>query len=227
MNSIKNDEAVAGMPVTSSSDSVVKSGTYAMLKRLAAVVVWTSALYTIYQATNRYHLFPPVTLPMTPLDRAIPFWTWTVVPYFLLIAGMYLPALIKDVSLFKRTLAAITIGVLINYTIFLLWPTTYPRPPLPDGDRFYDNWYRWLTVIDTPANCFPSGHITAPAIGVWAVSRQYPRWRWPLLILFGFLSVTILTTKQHYIWDLFGGLVTAAIGIVSTSKMSGRQLSGS
>lgn len=222
-----HNEPVIEAPVRVETRPVIKPGVYDTLKRLAAVVIWTSALYTIYQATNRYHLFPPVMLPMTSLDHAIPFWTWTVVPYFLLIAGMYLSALIKDVGMFKRTLAAITIGVLINYTIFLLWPTTYPRPPLPDGTRFYDDWYRWLTVIDTPANCFPSGHITAPAIGVWALSRQYPRWRWLFIILFIPLSLTILTTKQHYVWDLFGGLVTAAIGIVATAKMNGRNLNGS
>ncbi len=200
-----------------------KPGIKQTLKRLIAVVVWTSALYTIYQATNRYHLYTPTLLPMTRLDYAIPFWTWTVVPYFMLICGMYLPALVKDVTHFKRTLAAITVGVLINYTIFFLWPTTYPRPPLPDGTMFYDDWYRWLTVIDTPANCFPSGHITAPAIGCWAMSRQYPKWRWLMWLAFVPLSLTILTTKQHYVWDLLGGLATAVIGIAATRGMAGKR----
>ncbi len=193
------------------------------LKRLAVVVAWTSALYTIYQATNRYHLFTPTTLPMTSLDHAIPFWTWTVVPYFLLIGGMYLPAFVGDIVLFKRTLAAVTVGVLINYTIFFLWPTIFPRPPLPQGTMFYDDWYRWLTVIDTPANCFPSGHITAPAIGCWAMARQFPRWRLLTWLLFVPLSLTILTTKQHYAWDLFGGLGTAFIGIEATRGMMSKR----
>lgn len=187
--------------------------------RFAIVVGWTSALYTIYQATNRYHLFTPTLLPITPLDEAIPFWTWTVVPYFMLIGGMYLPALVRDNYLFKRSLVALTVAVLINYTIFALWPTIIARPPLPDGTAFYDAWYRWLTTIDTPANCFPSGHITAPVIGCWALAQENPRWRWPIrLVLIPFL-LTILTTKQHYVWDLFGGLTTAVIGIVLSSHM--------
>ena len=195
-----------------------------MAKRLTVVVVWTSSLYTIYQATNRYHLYTPASLPSTAIDHAIPFWTWTVVPYFLLIGGMYLPALVSSVPLFKRTLAAITVGLLIIYTIFFLWPTTYPRPPLPEGTAFFDDWYRWLTVIDTPANCFPSGHITAPAIGCWAVSKQYPRWRWLIWLLFIPLSLTILTTKQHYVWDLLGGLATAIIGVWATHRMTDREV---
>lgn len=185
-----------------------------ILIRFAIVVGWTSALYAIYQVTNRYHLFTPTLLPVTPLDAAIPFWTWTVVPYFALIGGMYLPALIRDEWLFKRSLVALTVAVLINYTIFALWPTIIARPLLPEGVAFYDAWYRWLTTIDTPANCFPSGHITAPVIGCWALAQENPRWRWAIrLALIPFL-LTILTTKQHYVWDLFGGLATAVIGIL-------------
>jgi hypothetical protein len=190
-----------------------------LLLRFAIVLGWTSALYTLYQVTNRYHLFPPRTLPLTALDRAIPFWPWTVVPYFVLIGGMYLPAFLQDRSFFLRTMTALTIGVLINYTIFALWPTTLVRPPAPTGTAFYEDWYRWLTVIDTPANCFPSGHITAPAIGCWALAREHPQRRWGIALLFVPFALTILTTKQHYVWDLFGGLATAAIGIFATRNM--------
>ena len=67
-----------------------------ILIRFFIVVGWTTALYTIYQATNRYHLFTPTLLPVTLIDEVIPFWTWTVVPYFALIGGMYLLALVRD-----------------------------------------------------------------------------------------------------------------------------------
>ncbi|MDB6171544.1 MAG: superfamily protein [Chthoniobacteraceae bacterium] len=185
-----------------------------ILLRLAIVVGWTTALYSIYQLTNRYQIFTPRGLSLTPLDRAIPFWPWTVVPYFILIGGMYLPAFLRTDALFWRSLLAVTIGVLINYTVFALWPTTYPRPMAPTGSGFYLDWYRWLISIDTPANCFPSGHITAPAIGCWALARERPRWKWAILLGFVPLALTILTTKQHYIVDLLGGLVTAAIGLL-------------
>ena len=196
------------------------STTRRILIRFLIVVGWTSALYTIYQAPNRFHIRPPVELPLTAIDLAIPFWTWTVVPYFMLIGGMYLPALVHDAQLFRRALMALTIGALLNYAIFLLWPTTYPRPPLPDGNAFYDTWYRWLTSIDTPANCFPSGHITAPAVGCWALAQEHPRWRWVIALVFVPFTLTILTTKQHYVWDLLGGFTTAVIGILATRRMT-------
>ena len=189
------------------------------LIQFGLVAGWTTALYSIYQLTNHYHLIPPRTLPLTALDQAIPFWPWTVVPYFVLIGGMYLPALLRERAFFWRVMMALTVGVLINYTIFALWPTTFIRPPAPTGTAFYDAWYRWLTTIDTPANCFPSGHITAPALGCWALARENSRFRWLILIIFIPFALTILTTKQHYVWDLFGGLATAAIGIYATRNM--------
>jgi hypothetical protein len=188
-------------------------------RRFGIIFLWTSALYVIYQLTNHLHLVAPRMLPVTAIDRAIPFLSWTVVPYFVLILGMYLPGLVRERRLFLRTLAALTIAVLLNYAIFALCPTIYPRPDPPTGMAFYDHWYRWLVSIDTPANCFPSGHITAPAIGCWALAQEHRRQRWIIRLLFIPFALTILTTKQHYLWDLFGGLATAAIGISLTWRL--------
>lgn len=60
-------------------------------------------------------------------------------------------------------------------------------------------------------------------IGCWALAQENPRWRWAIrLALIPFL-LTILTTKQHYVWDLFGGLATAVIGIVVSRLLMARK----
>jgi membrane-associated phospholipid phosphatase len=119
-------------------------------------------------------------------------------------------------------MTALTVAVLINYGIFLFFPTVIERPPRPDGTSLADGLYRWLIGIDTPANCFPSGHITAPAIGCWFLARQRFRW-WPGIVgVYSVLAVSVLTTKQHYVIDIAGGLVTAAIGIVTASRWRAR-----
>jgi membrane-associated phospholipid phosphatase len=142
-----------------------------------------------------------------------------VVPYFMLIGGMYLPALLSQRVLFIRTLIALTVGVLINYATFALFPTTLPRPALPTGDGFHLTWYRWLVSIDSPVNCFPSGHITAPAIGYWALAQEHLRWRWEFGLIFIPFALSILTTKRHYAMDPLGGLATAAIGVWASGRM--------
>jgi hypothetical protein len=194
------------------SKAVLKRNTLGML-------LLTFVLYAGYQISNRFHILEPRYLPLTIVDNSIPFLVWTVWPYFLLIFMAFLPIVIKDKALFERTMLAFTIGVSINIAFWLLIPTIFYRPPLPTDTDITSFAYRWLCSIDTPANCFPSGHITSPAIGCWAISKEFPKYRLKIGLCFLLLSITILTTKQHYIWDLPGGLCTAMIGIWLSGKI--------
>lgn len=177
------------------------------------VIPWTSFLYVGYQLTNHYHAFPTHTLPLTAIDRATPFMVWTVVPYFALIGGMYLFLFLRSRALLMESMVALTVAVLVNYGLFFFYPTVLERPPVPTGDGVAAVLYRWLIGMDSPANCFPSGHITVPALACWYLARQRVRWRWAIASLYGVLSLSVLTTKQHYAVDIAGGLATAALGI--------------
>lgn len=180
--------------------------------------VITFVLYSGYQLSNRFHLKESY-LPLTPLDSAIPFLIWTVWPYFILIFLTFLPYGIKDRALFGKTMLAFIIAVTLNILFWIFLPTIFMRPALPADTGITTFAYRWLCSIDTPANCFPSGHITSPTIGCWAFSKQYPKYRIWIWLSFLLLSISIFTTKQHYFWDLPGGLLTAAFGIWLGSKI--------
>ena len=182
-------------------------------RNIAGLLVLTVVLYSGYQLSNHFHITVPRYLPLTALDQAIPFYLWTVWPYFLLVLLSSLPAGIRDASLFWRTLIAFTVAVSLNIAVWVLFPTVYHRPQMPEGTDLTTAAYRWLCSIDTPANCLPSGHITSPAVGCWALAKAYPRYRLLVWSLFALLSITILTTKQHYAVDLPAGLLTGFMGI--------------
>jgi len=187
--------------------------------RIVLVFLWSSVLYIGYILTNQFHLFTPHSLPMTGLDEAIPFLPWTIAPYLILVLGMYLFAFIDNEDDFISALVALTIAVCINYLTYIIYPTTYPRPPLPQSTELGASLYHWLVSIDTPANCFPSGHITTPAIGCWYLARHHTTLRPFLFITFLILSVTTLTTKQHYAIDIPAGLFTAGLGILIANAL--------
>ncbi len=188
--------------------------------RFLLVYVWTSLLYIGYQLTNHFHWFTPQYLPLTALEQAIPFLVWTVIPYLILILGMYLFAFIDNRDDFFESLIAFTVAVCMNYTIYMIFPTTYERPVTPTDDGFSFAVYRWLVSIDTPANCWPSGHIATSALGCWYLARHHKRLRIPLLAFFSILSLSVLTTKQHYLIDIPGGMLTALVGILVAKKLS-------
>ena len=183
------------------------------LKRFVIVLLWTSFLYIGYQFTCHNQYFPVHYLPLTYIDKKIPFLVWTTIPYFILIGGMYLPMFIRDKKVFYQSLIALTIAVCFNYCIFFFWPTVYERPPLPGGNSLGEIFYRYLMSIDGPANCFPSGHITAPGLGCYFLMRDRPRLKAVIIPVFILLSMSVLTTKQHYCWDILGGLFSIFLGV--------------
>lgn len=186
------------------------------VERLKLILPKALVLAAGYQLTNRWHWRPPALLPLTALERAIPFWAWTVWPYLLLALSILLPCGLRDEKLLRRTVIALLCAESLNFLIYLSFPTMYPRPSLVElqhADALTALACQWLWQLDPPNNCFPSGHITGPALGYWAFAQAQPRWRGLLWTLFALLALSTLTTKQHYLVDLPAGLLTASIGL--------------
>jgi hypothetical protein len=167
-----------------------------------------------------HHLRAPTQLWLTPLDRAIPFLPWTMWPYLVLfVSDVIFPLVLRDGRVFRDVVFAYLIAILTNVVIWNLLPTTYPRPAPPSGSSITDAAFRIMVSLDTPNVCFPSGHITIPAVGCWGFLREHPRLRVPAWTIFALLSLTILTTKQHYAVDLLGGMGTALFGIAVVQRL--------
>jgi membrane-associated phospholipid phosphatase len=154
-------------------------------------------------------------LPLTPIDRAIPFDTTWIVPYL----SMYLfliipPALSISVDQIRRYLAGMAIMFVVAALCFFFCPVIYDRPPLPAGAHAL---YRLITNMDQPINCIPSLHAGMTVYAMLFAHRiltQEPPpvrralltlgWIWSGLILYGTLA-----TKQHYFLDLPAGALLA------------------
>jgi membrane-associated phospholipid phosphatase len=128
--------------------------------------------------------------------------------------------LVQRRSIFLRAMRALVIAYSLDLLVFALFPTVYPRVAAPPGAGWNQMAFNFLFAVDTPANCFPSGHITAPLIGFWAVAADNPRWRPWLWLTFALLCPTILTTKQHYVADLIGGFATGVFGVWLSGKIT-------
>ena len=192
-------------------------------RKVSVIVPIATLNMGIYLALNWHPLGPARALPMTVIDRALPLLPWTVWPYMvLLLADGVLPMLMRRDETFSRMLKCYAVTALLNIAGWVVLPVTYPRPPLPEGEGLSLWGYRTLVGIDTPLNCFPSGHISIPAVLCWALTTEQPRLRWPVWVGFALLAPSILTTKQHYVWDLVGGLAIAWMGIAVVRRWERR-----
>jgi hypothetical protein len=176
------------------------------------VVPIAVAQSVLYFVLNHWPPTASHLLPLTAIDTWVPFWPWTVWPYLvLMLAPAPLALLVRRRTVFRQTLTAYISAMCATFVVFAVWPTHYPR-----ADSVVDDFaYRLLMCVDTAECCFPSGHIVAPAVVCWALWRDGRRW--PLLLL-PLFSLTILTTKQHYLWDGLGGFAFAA-AVIALSRV--------
>jgi membrane-associated phospholipid phosphatase len=109
-----------------------------------------------------------------------------------------------------RLLSCVALDSLVSYRSFLKFPSAYPRIAIHDDDPRLEAAWRTLHEADPPANTFPSLHVGHSMLLALALSHHLPRQRSDALMLWASLiTASTLTTKQHYLIDLAGGVVAA------------------
>ena len=181
-----------------------------------ALSVALTLLFCIpYFTLQHVTLFPPRTLDLTAIDRAVSFdprWVWVYQSVYLLIA--IIPWAVTSRPQLERYARGFVALSLVAFGCFLLFPVAGPRPArIPDTGMF-----SWLAWYDKPTNAMPSLHVGLAAFTVFfgaraTAGRLEPAIRMRLLLI-GVIWVTAiayaaLATKQHYAVDLPAGVVAA------------------
>jgi membrane-associated phospholipid phosphatase len=165
----------------------------------------------LYLLTGRMHLGEPMRLPMSVIDRHIPFLSWTIWIYhsqfFFLLISVWM---LQQTAIISRTFYAITAASLISFAIFLVYPTTLPRAELIAGG-LTTQAFAVLYSIDAPTNCLPSLHVALGWIAALGIGEEKRRGRGLALLWAALISISTLTTKQHYLVDVLAGLCVAAL----------------
>lgn len=136
-------------------------------------------------------------------EAHMPFWPWTIVPYWSidLLYGLSL-LLPRSREALKRHALRLLSAQVIAVSCFLLWPLrfTFERPEL-------DGLFGWLFAVlagfDKPFNQAPSLHIALLVI-LWVCYAQHSRglWRWLVHGWFAVIGISVLTTYQHHFIDV-------------------------
>lgn len=141
-------------------------------------------------------------------ERHMPFWAWTIVPYWSidLLYGLSL-LLPRSRDELKRHALRLLSAQVIAVSCFLLWPLrfTFPRPEL-------DGLFGWLFAVlagfDKPFNQAPSLHI-ALLVVLWVCYARHIHgaWRWLVHGWFALIGISVLTTYQHHFIDVPTGVL--------------------
>ena len=173
--------------------------------------------YTSYGLSNHY----AASLAYVPevafaWERNIPFWEWTILPYWSLNL-MYAAAffLCRNAREQNRYVARLVSAQIVATTCFMLFPLHFgwPRPPT---DGLWGVMFDSLVAFDLPYNQSPSLHIALSIIVGAFYWTRFPKIRLPIFLWQSLIALSVLTTYQHHFIDvptgaLLGWLVLWAI----------------
>ena len=148
------------------------------------------------------------------LDKMIPLIPWTVVIYigwYVFWGVNYAVCAAQADEVRSRFFCADVIAKAVCMIIFLIIPTTNIRPEVADSGIF-GMLMRLVYYLDAPDNLFPSVHCTVSWlcwIGVRGRKNIPALYRHFSLLIAVAICVSTLTTKQHVLIDVIGGIAIA------------------
>ena len=154
---------------------------------------------------------------LIPLDEKIPF-----VPEFIWVYHTLMPVImltlifqVKSKSNFYFTIWALFVATGVLCLFYIIFPSYYPRPDYT-FTTFTEKFVELTYDLDKSCNTFPSGHVTFSWIAfLSALKTPAYRNRLPVRIFYltwiSTITLSTLTLKQHYIFDVISGIFLALI----------------
>ena len=189
-----------------------------LTKKNKWAVAWATfiACYAAYYFTNHHPIFQEHLLPMTWVDEHTPFIPYTVFIYmseYLYFVFIYM--LMDNHDNTNKYLYSYLFLQYFSCAIFLFYPTTYPRVnyPVPtDLPQIVQDSWVWLRSQDAAGNCFPSLHVSSVYIAALSFKAENkPKLFWMFCIWSTLISLSTLTTKQHYVYDIVAGMALSVV----------------
>ena len=151
-----------------------------------------------------------------PMDQMIPFWPPSAVIYlgcYLFWAANYILIERQEKKEVCQFFAADLLSRAVCLVFFLAFPTTNVRPEVGSGG-IWNQMMLLIYRVDAADNLFPSIHCLVSwfcYIGLRG-KKEIPAWyRGASCIMALLVCVSTLTTKQHVIPDVIGGILLAEI----------------
>lgn len=186
--------------------------------RLAIAGVATVVHALLYGLANRFPVSVPVELPLASVDRLTPLIPLTAWIYWSDYALLFVA--FRQTALPVRFIRAFVISVVVAVVIHFLFPTIYPRALFPIGaesESLTGALLARFRDLDAATSCFPSLHVAVATVAALAVRRM--RGGVLIAIWAGLVAVSTLTTKQHYGYDVVGGLLLGGMSWALAARM--------
>ncbi|BBM85992.1 phosphatase PAP2 family protein [Candidatus Uabimicrobium amorphum] len=177
---------------------------------VALIGITVMLFFQIVYFLIQYYVEPAYDL-QTSLDKKIPFLPWTVIIYLAIYPFILAVVLLIDVKDFMRVIAIYLLTCATGWLFFIFFPAAITRPSLTTIDnKIWYFVYSWIHHLDATTNTFPSLHVAASWVTALILWRRKTLF-FAASCVATLISLSTLTTKQHFIYDVIGGFVLAVI----------------
>src|SRR5262249_830648 len=187
------------------------------LRLFVTLGVWVTVPFFSIQYNP---LFPAVVMPLTAIDRFVPFFQPAVWWYVTLYVQLTVPLfLARESDELRRMAFCFGWIALVSHPLFLFWPTAIP--PLTSGVRVTDPLLRTVAAVETSLNACPSLHASL-AIYCGLCAARMLRARRHRMLLRAWTSVILAATllaKQHVFLDILGGGLLGCAAFVALFRI--------
>ncbi|MDM0106723.1 phosphatase PAP2/dual specificity phosphatase family protein [Variovorax sp. J22R24] len=181
-------------------------------------VAWLALLGPLFYATYGFANWWASTRAHVPSmvfdwERGMPFWAWTIFPYWTLNAFYALSLfLARDRHALDRHVARLLTAQVVAVACFVAWPlrSSFDQPAVGGAPALL---FDALRAFDQPFNQAPSLHI-ALAVILWDWYRRLVRARWSRAVLHAWtlaICGSVLTTWQHHFIDIPTGTLLGLV----------------
>ncbi|MEJ0080550.1 MAG: phosphatase PAP2 family protein [Puia sp.] len=178
-------------------------------------------LILLYYAASYTTPFKAIELPLTFIDRAISFHIVFAYIYISFYFMFLISIVTNDKNYALQCAISIVINAVIASCIFFFFPTHMPVAIYASEEHTYYFLSKLLHTLDVSTNCFPSLHIANAFTSAYylAVKRKLILrsiiWLWFILICW-----SVISTGQHYFYDIIGGIFLALISLYIVRKLT-------
>ena len=169
--------------------------------------------FLTYGQVNTYTAtLPEVTSFVFSWEKQIPFWPWTIIPYWTIDLfygiSLFICTGLKEQYIHGLRLIFASIIACLGFLLFPL-KFSFARP---ETDGVMGWLFNRLELFDLPFNQAPSLHIILLWL-LWLRFRAHTpnQWRWLLNSWSILIVVSVLTTWQHHFIDVISGF---AVGVL-------------
>jgi membrane-associated phospholipid phosphatase len=193
------------------------------IKQLQFYLAAQSAAAFIYYGSMHIVLTKPNELDTTFIDRAISFnyvFGYIYLSFFFLIL---VSILFTKADISRQCAMAIILNSVAAGIVFILFPTKMPDSVYQIEPGISRGILEFIRNDDRNLNCFPSMHISNAFTAVYFLNTGRSRlikcifWVW-----FGLIAYSVISTKQHCVYDILGGILLAVVNVAIVKKFSGK-----